>query len=251
MYQDCCPPGLAERVIGDDGKKLFPNLSINDLQGYYTAYMAPDILSGSKTMKKQIYGIVYQMASANPWFNPQINPRGHWQFTVDTFKSFGMMNVEEYMPAKPPVPYGDISLVEKLWSEFSHGETPEIDPQQNHMQILAALAKKIESDLMKLDEEYRPNVQSYMIKLQVSAMEQMKKAQEQQIVNAMAAQTIQRINNGQAPGQDGGQGGSPVFQAPPGAEIAQPTGVEALAGPNAGAPAAQRKYVNTPATGAE
>jgi hypothetical protein len=54
MYQDCCPPGLAERVNGDDGKKLFPNLSINDLQGYYTAYMNPDILSGSKTMKKTI-----------------------------------------------------------------------------------------------------------------------------------------------------------------------------------------------------
>jgi len=211
--------------------------------------MSPDILSGSKTMKKQIYGIVYQLAAANPWFNPQLNPRGHWQFTVDTFKSFGMMNVEEYMPAKPPVPYGDVSLVEKLWSEFSHGEQPEIDPQQNHMQILAALAKKIESDLMKLDEEYRPNVQAYMIKLQVSAMEQMKKAQEQQIVNAMAAQTIQRINNGQV--DTSGQGQAKIFQPPADATVAQPTGVESIAGPVAGSPVAQRKYLNTPASGAE
>jgi len=104
---------------------------------------------------------------------------------------------------------------------------------------------------MKLDEEYRPNVQSYMIKLQVSAMEQMKKAQEQQIVNAMAAQTIQRINNGQVQGDQGAGQGGKVFQAPPGAEVAQPTGIESLAGPNAGAPAAQRKYDNTPASGAE
>lgn len=252
MYQDCAPPGLAERVIGDDGKKLFPNLSINDLQGYYTAYMSPDILSGSKTMKKQIYGIVYQMAAANPWFNPQINPRGHWQFTVDTFKSFGMMNVEEYMPSKPPVPYGDITLVDKLWSEFSHGETPEIDPNQNHMQILTALAKKVESDLMKIDEEYRPNIQSFMIKLQVSAMEQMKKAQEQQIVNALAAQTIQKINNGQVDTSgSGGGSGAEIFQKPPNAEVSQPTGIESIAGPNAGAPVAQVKYANTPASGAE
>ena len=245
MYQDCCPPGLAERVIGEDGKKLFPNLSINDLQGNYTAYMAPDILSGSKTMKKQIFGIAYQMAQANPWFNPQINPRGNWQFTVDTFKAMGMLNVEDYMPDKPPVAYGDASLADKIWAEFSHGESPEIDPKQNNMQLMTALAKKIETDLPLLDEEYRPNVQMYMIKLQVAAMQQMKEAQEQQIVNQMAANTIHGINNGTAPGADQGK----VFQPPPPANIAQPSGIEQSGGPNPGAPAPDRNVPLNPGSG--
>lgn len=248
MYQDCCPPGLAERVIGDDGKRLFPNLSINDLQGNYTAYMAPDILSGSKTMKKQIFGIAYQMTQTNPWFSIQINPRGHWQLTADTFKAMGMMNVEDYMPPKPPIPPGDPALVDKLWAQFSHGEEPEVDPKQNNVQIMSALMTKVSTDLLKMDEEYRPNVHNYMVKLQVAAMQQLKDAQQQQIVNAMAAQTIHGINNGTA-GQPDDQG--KVFQPPPPANIAQPSGIEAAAGPNAGGPAADRNYAATQSTGGE
>ncbi len=252
MYQDCCPPGLAERVIGKDGKKLFPNLSIEDLQGNYTAYMAPDILSGSKTMKKQIFGIAYQMAQANPWFSPQMNPRGHWQLTADTFKNMGMMNVEEYMPPKPPVPPGDASLVDRIWSEFKHGDTPELDPQQDNMMIMQALTAKIATDFYTLDEEYRPNVMGYMIKLRVAAMQQLKDAQEQQIAQAHAAAIIHGINNGTGPQPDetGGQPGK-VFTPLPTANINQPTGVEALGGPNAGAAAGDRRYPNVVANGAE
>ncbi len=240
MYQDCCPPGLAERVIGEDGKKLFPNLSIEDLQGNYTAYMAPDILSGSKTMKKQIFGIAYQMAQTNPWFNPQINPRGHWQMTADTFKNMGMMNVEDYMPPKPPVPPGDVSLVEKLWSEFKHGDNPEIDPKQDNMMIMQALTAKIATDFYQVDEEYRPNIMGYMIKLRVAAMQQLKDAQEQQIAQAQAAQIIHGINNGTGPQPEQGK----VFQPPAAANVAQPTGIEAVGGPNPGSGVADKKYPN-------
>lgn len=252
MYQDCCPPGLAERVIGDDGKKLFPNLSIEDLQGNYTAYMAPDILSGSKTMKKQIFGIAYQMAQTNPWFNPQMNPRGHWQMTADTFKNMGMMNVEDYMPPKPPVPPGDVTLVERIWSEFTHGDTPELDPKQDNMMIMQALTAKIATDFYKLDEEYRPNVMGYMIKLRVAAMQQLKDAQEQQIAQAHAAAIIHGINNGTGAQPD--QSGTPtgkVFQPPAAANVAQPTGIEAVGGPNPGSGVADKKYSNVTAGGGE
>lgn len=225
MYQDCAPPGLAERVIGEDGKKLFPNLSIETLQGNYTAYMAPDIVSGSKTMKKQIFGVAYQMALTSPWFSPQVNPRGNWQFTADTFKSMGLMNIEDYMPPKPPVDYGGGKEVDKLWSQFSQGETPDIDPAMNSMEVMAGLAKKIaDGDIYKLDEEYRPNLESYMIKLSVAVRLQMKQAQEQQIANAMAANMISGINNG------GAGGGQPqpspqVSQPLPNGIVPQPTGI--------------------------
>lgn len=234
MYQDCAPPTLAERVIGEDGKKLFPNLSIETLQGNYTAYMAPDIVSGSKTMKKQIFGMAYQMSITSPWMSPQLNPRGNWQWYVDMNKAMGLMNIEEYMPPKPPVDYGTGKEIDKLWMQFSQGDVPEIDISQNVMEIQAGLAKKIvEGGLFKLDPEYRKNVESYMIKLSVLVREAMQKAQEQQIANAMATNLIHGINNGtvgtnNAPANGGGVGpsGAPqAFQPPPNGDIQPPTGL--------------------------
>lgn len=180
MYQDCAPPGLAERVIGEDGKKLFPNLSIETLQGNYTSYMAPDIVGGSKTMKKQIFGMAYQMSLTSPWMSPQINPRGNWQWFADMNKAMGLMNIEDYMPPKPPADYGTGKTIDKLWQQFAQGETPDVDPSMNAMEVMAGLSKKImDGDIFKLDEEYRPNLESYMLKLMVAVREQMKKAQEQ------------------------------------------------------------------------
>ena len=191
------------------------------------------------------------MMQANPWFNPQMNPRGNWQATVDTFKSMGLLNVEDYMPPKPPVPPGDASLVDKLWQQFSHGDTPEVDSKQDNMMIMQALAKRIQTDYMLLSPEYRPNVDTYMINLRVAAMQQLKDAQEQQIAQALAAQTIHQINNGQGvqPGQADQSG--KVFTPLPAANINQPTGVESVGGPNAGAAAGDRRYENVPASGEE
>lgn len=230
MYQDCAPPGLAERVIGEDGKKLFPNLSIETLQGNYTAYMAPDIVSGSKTMKKQIFGMAYQMSLASPWFSPQINPRGNWQFTADTFKSMGLLNIEDYMPPKPPANYGEGKEIDKLWAQFSQGEEPDIDMGANIMETAAGLAKKLEKDIYTLDVEYRPNVEAYMIKLSVAMREQLQKAQEQQIANAMAANMIHGINNGtsgSAPAA-GGPAGPQAFAPLPNGNVPVVQGVRGV-----------------------
>lgn len=239
MYQDCAPPGLAERVIGEDGKKLFPNLSIETLQGNYTSYMNPDIVSGSKTMKKQIFGIAYQMSLTSLWFSPQINPRGNWQFTADTFKSMGLMNIEDYMPPKPPVELGGGDSIDKLWAQFGQGEIPEIEPGMNYLETMVGLAKKIrDGDLYKLDEEYRPNVEGYMVKLAVGVREQIKQAQEQQIATGMAANMIHGINTGrvgspQAPGQSAPAPATAAaapqgFQPLPNTTIPEPTGVNAV-----------------------
>lgn len=255
MYQDCCPPGLAYRVLGKEGEDLFVNVSIEDLDGEYTAYMSPDILSGSKTMKKQIFGIAYQLAQTNPWFNPQMNPRGHWQLTADTFKNMGMMGVEGYMPPKPPVPPGDVSMIDDLWDNFMSGQEPELDPKQDNMMVMQALAKRISTDINKMDVEYRPNLMSYMVKLRVAAMQQLKDAQEQQIAQANAANIIHGINNGTGSQPDAAGGaGTPagkVFAPPAQADVAQPTGIVATGGANLGSPASDKVYANVDASGGE
>ena len=53
MYQDFPPKGLSERVVGEDGKKLFPNLSIDSLRGDTDIQLTPDVVSGSKTYRKE------------------------------------------------------------------------------------------------------------------------------------------------------------------------------------------------------
>ena len=114
------------------------------------------------------------------------------------------------------------------------------------------LGTDLETDFNKLDPEYRPNVLGYLVKLRVAAMQQLKDAQEQQIASAHAAAIIHAINNGQNPGGQpvpGDQG--KVFQPPANAEVNQPTGIPAIAGPTPGSEVSPRVYPNTVASGAE
>lgn len=196
MYQDCAPPTLGERVLGKDGKKLFPNLSIETLQGEYNSYMSPDIISGSKTIEKQVALWALEQAQVNPWLNFQINPRGNWELTANTFKKMGMMDIEAYLPPKPRTDFGMGDEIDKIWTRFMQGEVVEVDPTQNNVEIFAGLIKKAEEKYYELDEEYRPNFDGYMFKLSVVVRELMQKAQEEMIANQMAMNMIRGINTG-------------------------------------------------------
>lgn len=195
MYQDCAPTTLGERLLGEDGKKLFPNLSIETLRGGYDVYFSPDIVAGSKAMEKQMSLFALEQAGTNMWFNPQMNPRGSWQMTVDSFKKLGFMNVESYMPPKPPSELGTSKEVDKVWTQIAQGDTPEVNENMNIMELLAGLAKKASEDFYKLDEEYRPNFENYMMKLSIAMRQQMKKAQEDMIANQMASKMVMDNEN--------------------------------------------------------
>lgn len=214
MYQDCAPPNLAERVLGEDGKKLFTNLSIETLQGEYTSYMSPDIISGSKTLEKQVALWALEQAQVNPWLNFQINPRGNWELTANTFKKMGMMDIENYLPPKPRTEFGMGDEVDKIWAQFMAGEVVEVDPAQNNAELFAGLIKKAEKDYYQLDEEYRPNFDSYMFKLSIFVRELMQKAQEEAIATQMAMNMIKGINTGVQPQLNPQQLVQPVQQTP-------------------------------------
>lgn len=195
MYQDCAPTTLGERVLGEDGKKLFPNLSVETLRGGYDVYLSPDIVAGSKMFEKQLAMFALESIGTNIWFNPQINPRGNWQLTADSFKKIGFMDIESYMPPKPPGELGTSAEVDKLWQQFMQGEVPEVNENANLMELGAGLAKKAAEEFYKMDEEYRPNVENYMFKLSIAMRQQMKKAQEQMIAQQMASKIIMDNEN--------------------------------------------------------
>lgn len=196
MYQDCAPPTLGERVLGENGRKLFPNMSIATLQGNYKSQMSADIISGSKTLEKSIFMQSYQMAQSSVWFNPQINPRGNWQLTVDTFKKLGLHGIEDYMPEKPKTDYMAKKEASKIWQQFMQGEVPEIEETVNTSELLAGLMKIAEERYFDLDEEYRPSFDSYMFKLAIKSKEQMKKVQEEMIAQQLAQKVVHDINRG-------------------------------------------------------
>jgi hypothetical protein len=223
MYQDCAPVTLGERVLGEDGEKLFPNLSVETLRGGYDAYLTPDVIAGSKMFEKQLAMFGLQTIGNNVWLNPQINPRGHWQMTVDMHKKLGFMDIESYMPPKPPGGMGMSEEVDKIWAQFMQGEQPEVNESMDLMELAAGLAKKAGENYYKLDKEYRPNFEKYMFRMSIAMRKQMKMAQEQMIAQKMASKIIMDEESGMIPNE------SPVISSGPGI----PRG-----GGNAGQPAA-------------
>jgi len=222
MYQDNAPSTLGERVLGEEGDKLFPNMSVETLRGGYDVYLSPDIVAGSKVFEKQLSMFALEMMPNNVWFNPQINPRGNWQLTVDSMKKMGYMDIESYMPPKPQGELGTSQEVDKIWAQFMQGEVPDINEQANLIEIIAGLAKKASEDYYKLDEEYKPNFDNYMFRLSVAMRQQMKKMQEEMMAEQMATKTITEAEGGMdTPTPIASQ---PSIQAPGG----QPPGVPGM-----------------------
>ena len=149
--------------------------------------------------------------------------------TADSFKKIGIMDIESYMPPKPPGEIGTSAEVDKIWQQFMQGEIPEVNEMANLMEIAAGLAKKAATDFYKLDEEYRPNVENYMFKLSIAMRQQMKKIQEQQIASQMASKIIMDNENkmipNETPVQPPGMPGQGALSGVPGNQAVPPAGI--------------------------
>lgn len=200
LYQDYPPKGLAERIIGEDGKKIFPNLSIDSLRGDTSVQMTPDTVAGSKAYRKQLQMYAFQTGQQMVWLNPQINPHGNWNLCADTLKE--MLNlsdneVRRYLGEQPKAKFDEAELNNE-WYRFMNGE--DFDPPEGETQLalqhLEGHAKQKEEKYHLLDEEYRANFDAHMFKTMVNAMKFMRNVQKDQIASNVAAQAI-----AQNPGQ--------------------------------------------------
>lgn len=224
LYQDHAPDNLAQRVIGENGKKLFPNLSIETLRYNGDVRMEPDITSGSKAFDRQVKLWGFNALQQSVWFSPQLNPKGSWLLTCDTMKSQGFPAPERYLPPMPKPEIGTSQAVDSIWARISQGEVVEVEPNWNIPEVLAGMRKKKAEKYFDLDAEYRPNLDNLIFHLEVDYQIFMKKAAEDHMASMMAQKAI-------TAGQ-GGQGGQPMPQAgaipqgaqnvPPAPEQAQP-----------------------------
>ena len=206
LYQDYPPKGLAERVIGKDGKKLFPNISVETLMGDPNVQMAPDVVSGSRAFKRQLQMQVFQAAQGMIWLNPQVNPGGNWELCADTLKEIAQItdnDIKRYFPEKPKAPYNEEDI-EREWRQFMNGE--DFDPPEGETQIamehLMGHIKQKEEKYHELDEEYRGNFDAHLFKTGINVMKFMQNVQKEQMANRLAATAIM---SGQGQPQGPGQ----------------------------------------------
>ncbi len=219
LYQDFPPKGLAERIMGEDGKQLFPNLSIDSLRGDAVVQMTPDVVAGSNAFRKQLQLWAFEIGQQMFWLNPQVNPRGNWQLCSDTFKEILHLSdadVKRYLGEQPKAQFPE-EEINNEWRRFMNGE--DFDPPEGEtalaLQHLEGHAKDKLEKYDQLDEEYRPNFDAHLFKTTINAMKFMQNAQREQMVNRLASSEI--------------MGGGPQGQAPAGP--AGPSGGAGPAGP--------------------
>ena len=196
MYQDWAPSNLATRVIGEDGKAIIKNLSINSIRGNLDAYIVPDITSGSKAYDKQVSMFAVQAATAGcVWIDPRINPRGNWLIWKDAFKKQGIQNPESFMPPQPREGLDYSKEAENHFNQLMQGDKPE-PPGPDNPQIVECLTtfKRLkETRYQDLDEEYRPNFDDYLFKAFVNYGKFMRQVSMDQMQMQIAANATGKL----------------------------------------------------------
>jgi hypothetical protein len=208
LYQDYPPKGLAERVVGVDGKKLFPNLSVNNFTGDTAVQMTPDTVAGSKAYRKQLQLWAFQAGQQSIWLNPQINPEGNYNLTADTFKeilSLSDNDIIRYLGEKPKAKF-DVAELDNEWYRFMNGE--DFDPPEGEtmlaQQHLEGHMKQKQEKYNLLSEEYRPNFDAHIFKTTINYMKFLKNMQQESMANMIASSAIM-AQGGQPPQQVQGQ----------------------------------------------
>jgi len=229
LYQDYPPKGLAERIVGEDGEQLFPNLSIDSLRGDTSVQMTPDTVAGSKTYRKELQLWAVEASQGCMWLQPQVNPQGNWDLWADTYKEVLNLSdneVERYMGERPKSKF-DSAQLDNEWYKFMKGE--DFDPPEGEtniaLQHLEGHMKQKEEKYHLLDEEYRPNFDAHLFKTMVNAMKFLKNAKIEQASNELAANTM--ANSPQGQGQPQGMQGQPAQQGQP---TGQPQGIPGTPG---------------------
>ncbi len=196
LYQEWAPPKLGDRILGDNGRKIFQNYSIEAIRGNYDIRMEPDIAAGSKSFEREQQLWAFEKLQTSFWLDPRVNPRGNWKLTSDTLKKLGLS--DRYMPPEPPEQAGMSDDVKDEWTKLSQGE--EIDPPegatQRAMEHLIGHTKQKDEKYHELDDEYKPVFDAHLFKTMMNYNKFLQTVQQEKMVDAMAMKMIQNRNAG-------------------------------------------------------
>ena len=213
QYQDWAPPDLGERVLGEDGKQLFPNFSLETLMGDYDAWISPDIISGSKTLEREIAIWGVDRLEQSVWFDPMINPRGNWELWNQAGKKMGMENLDSMMPPKPEAEWSRTEIVTKKWDEIKQGVVPELKPGDDVVTLFMGFSELKSTKYETLDEEYQPVFDVFYFKLGVQAMQMRQKMMEERMSTSLAMNMVSQVDS--QSDKTPKKGGAPINRLPP------------------------------------
>lgn len=169
------PPGLEQRILGDDGSPLFaPNeLSMAGISGEFDAYLLPDPSMGSKETEQQVAQMLYSLFMQNPMIVS--NPTAMYRLSADVFKSVGK-EAELYLGPAPDMDMVDDPEVENTL--MIQGDFMKVSPQlqenhqvhiQKHMNLLQSpsLAQVPPHLLGEISTFAQQHIQQHMMMMQM------------------------------------------------------------------------------------
>ena len=190
IYQEHIPDNLGERILGEDGKKLFKNLSPETIRYNADVRMEPNVIAGSKAYEKQVMLWAAGFLNQSIWLHPQVNPKGNWKLTARVMKSQGIASPEAYLPPEPKPEMGTSRDIDNIWMRLMQGEVVEPEQTWNIPEVLVGLYKKKSNSYFDLDPEYRPNLDMLIFKTEILYAQFMKKMQEDIMANQIAQRAI-------------------------------------------------------------
>lgn len=230
QYQDKIPPGLAGRVLGEDGESLFPDgIAPEDLAGAFDCYLVLDSTGGSKQADRQVREAIYQNFAQNPFL--MNNPAGFWQLSADTLKATGLYDdVEQLIGPKPQQNPLNKSVADENYL-MMQGTPVEVSPTDNVIEHLIGHSSFRDSaEFAMMPPEYRELFDQHMeatkmqIKEQIMKMGQggQQQQQQQQPPQMQPPPQMGAMNNANQAGANVGPppvGGMAPNQPAPGAGI--------------------------------
>lgn len=190
LYQDVAPPSLAKRVLGEDGKRIFPKLSVKDLRGNYDLVMSPDITGGSRVYDAQMKAQGLAMLQNSIWVDPRINPKGNYNLYADTMKAQGFLDVERYLGPEPKAEVGSAKEIQDEWARFMQGEEVELIPGENPMEHLAGHEKQRAEKYYELPEAYRENFDKHLFATRLQFVRFVRQMRQQEMADRLAQRML-------------------------------------------------------------
>lgn len=204
LWQQNIPAGLADRVLGKDGNKLFPKgLSVMDIAGDYDVYLETDPYEGSRSVERELHLNLYSIMLENPFVAQ--NPAGLWELTSRVFKAHGEIDPTKIIGPKPPEasPEESPQTVQEEIDAIRQGRMLETKPGTDIVQVVAGLlAYKDSPQGRSLPKEHAALIEVRVAKLISELVEMRRKSEEEQ-------ETLADQLSGAAPLVEGGLGGVP------------------------------------------
>lgn len=129
-YEENLPADIQSRVLGEDGKPIWGELSPEMISGQYDASMELDLSATDMAFEKQADQLIFQSLVMDPMVNQ--NPAYAWEIRANYLRSLGKKNIESLIGPKPDMEVnpGDVDDENMLMVQE---QAPQVMPKDDHV----------------------------------------------------------------------------------------------------------------------